>query len=189
MRQLVTLFAILFCSISTVSATLPNGSTAPNFTLQDINGNTHTLYDILDQGQSVIIDVFATWCPPCWNYNNTNTLKNIYNTYGPTGTGEVQVFKIEHSQSTNEACIYGPSGCVGGTQGDWATGNNIPIIHLTAANGGSFASDFSITTQPIIYKICPNKKVYSGLQVVIWMLLVLRQMRFVLAMAQELILM
>ena len=31
-------------------AQLPNGSIAPNFTITDIDGVQHELYDILDQG-------------------------------------------------------------------------------------------------------------------------------------------
>ena len=40
--------------------------TAPNFTVTDTKGNTHRLYeDYLDQGQTVMIDLFFVACPPC----------------------------------------------------------------------------------------------------------------------------
>ena len=40
---------------------LPDGSIAPNFTLQDIHGNWHTLYDYLDSGKTVLINLASTY--------------------------------------------------------------------------------------------------------------------------------
>lgn len=39
------------------------GDTAPDFTLEDMEGNMVTLSDY--RGQFVILNFFATWCPPC----------------------------------------------------------------------------------------------------------------------------
>jgi peroxiredoxin len=36
---------------------------APDFSLQDIHGKTHTLSDYRDQ--VLIVNFWATWCPPC----------------------------------------------------------------------------------------------------------------------------
>jgi peroxiredoxin len=42
---------------------LPETPQAPDFTLTDLDGNRHRLSDYL--GQVVIINFWATWCPPC----------------------------------------------------------------------------------------------------------------------------
>ncbi len=39
------------------------GFLAPDFTLQDLNGQTYTLSDL--RGQAVLLNFWATWCPPC----------------------------------------------------------------------------------------------------------------------------
>ena len=52
---LVTLFFL--CTFFSVNAQLSNGTIAPDFTLTDMNGYEHSLYqDYLDQGYTVFID-------------------------------------------------------------------------------------------------------------------------------------
>ena len=39
------------------------GFLAPNFTLETLDGETVTLSDL--RGQAVVVNLWATWCPPC----------------------------------------------------------------------------------------------------------------------------
>ncbi len=39
------------------------GHTAPDFVLKDLNGNTVKLSDY--RGKAVVLNFWATWCPPC----------------------------------------------------------------------------------------------------------------------------
>ncbi len=155
MKKFILVFILAFTTYFTSTAQLANGTIAPDFTATDINGVNHNLYDLLNQGKTVYIDFFATWCTICWNYHNTEALKNVWNTYGPPGTNEAYVFSIEAYQPSNTNCIYGASGCNNSTKGNWTTGVPFPII-----DNADIGAMYMVEGYPTIYCICPDKKVY-----------------------------
>lgn len=131
-------------------AQMANGSVCPDFTGTDLNGVSHHLYDYLDQGYTVVVDVSATWCGPCWNYHNGGALEGLWDTYGPgTSYDKVIVLMIEGDNATTLADLNGTGG---NTQGDWVTGTPYPII-----NSGTIANLLQIGYYPTIYTICPNR--------------------------------
>jgi len=159
MKKQLLLLLLAFLSWGSVQAQIPDGSIAPDFNATDLNGNSYNLYTLLEQGKTVFLDISATWCGPCWNYHNSHALKDIWDEYGPDGTNEAFVFFAEGDASTNLNCLYGPAGCVGGTQGNWVAGTPYPIIHQ---QGPSIASAYQINYYPSIFIICPyDKKVYE----------------------------
>lgn len=160
MRRFLLLFFLLFATLSSLRSQLPSGTLAPDFTATDLDGNVHVLSSYLNNGVSVVLDISATWCGPCWSYHHSGTLSNIYNNYGPSGTGEAMVFMIEGDPATNLACLYGPSGCTGGTQGNWVSGTPYPIVHN---EGPSIANSYQISAYPTIFLIsAANKKLYTN---------------------------
>ena len=158
-RLLIPTFFFVLFSIS-INAQLSDGSISPDFTVEDINGQVHTLYDYLDEGKSVILDFGATWCVPCWNYHNAGVLEAIYEDFGPGGTDEVMVFMIEGDNSTSQECIFGPVNCSGGTTGDWTTGVQYPILNPPGAEANALANDFGISFWPTLYGVAPNGEIY-----------------------------
>ncbi|WP_430402598.1 T9SS type A sorting domain-containing protein [Fluviicola sp.] len=154
-HALILAFGLLYSSIS--FGQLQNGSIAPNFTLTDINGNSHTLYDYLDAGKTVYIDFFACHCPFCWNYHNSNSLSNLYDQYGPnTPTDDVFVFAIEYDPNNGNNEFYGISG---NTQGNWVAGTNYPQINPEGAARTSIISNYAVNYYPLIYAICPDRTI------------------------------
>lgn len=160
MKKRLLLLLIMGLSWTVSRAQLPPGATAPNITFNDLaNGYGQiTLYELLDQGKTVYLDFFATWCGPCWNYHNTHALRDIWEQYGPGGTDEAYVVGVESDPSTNTNCIFGSSGCNSTTQGNWTAGTPYPISDNPEGNGL-----FNINYYPTIYMVCPgpDRKIYE----------------------------
>jgi peroxiredoxin len=57
------------------------GFTAPDFTLQSIDGETYTLSEL--KGSAVLINLWATWCPPC--RAEMPTIEKMYQEYKKQG--------------------------------------------------------------------------------------------------------
>jgi SprB repeat/Secretion system C-terminal sorting domain len=149
-----------------LTAQLPNGSTAPNWTMSDISGTSHTLYNYLNNGKVVVMDFSAAWCSNCWGYHNSGALKNFQNAWGPaTQNYKAQVFFIEAEANNTTGCLYGNAGggtpfqaCTGGSStGNWVANTPYPIIDNASQN-----TPYQIVGFPRILMVCPtDKKVYN----------------------------
>ena len=127
MKRLL-LSAALLAGATSANAQLAAGSIAPNFTVTayqswlstaGMNGNgTYNLYDYLDAGYTVIMDVSATWCGPCWSYHTGGALEDLYAAHGPAGypgvnagtTDDVMVIWVEGDGATADATQIAFSG-------------------------------------------------------------------------------
>ena len=158
-QKTLLILTIGLFSATASQAQMANGRIVPNFTADDINGVSHTLYDYLDDGYNVILDVSATWCGPCWGFHNTNKMKDIYINHGPAGmpgvspntTNTTMVFFIEGDGQTGMADLQGTTNS---SQGDWIAGTPYPII-----DNAQIANDLEIAYFPTLYRICANRRI------------------------------
>jgi thiol-disulfide isomerase/thioredoxin len=159
----IALFAL--ASYFSSSAQVADGTTVPDFTFKDINGNTQNLYTYLNQNKYVVIDASATWCGPCWNFHHTaKTLEHLYTDRDVVGDNTARVLFLEADVQTTLADLQGTGT---NTQGDWVTGTPYPIMNPgTAPQSGetsfsAFDNAYQIPWYPAFYVICPNKKVWT----------------------------
>jgi len=77
MRWLIMLIMV----VSVINCKNKDIKRAPNFTLEDLQGNKHSLSDYADE--IVVLDFWATWCAPC--RVEIPHLKRIQNKYKEKG--------------------------------------------------------------------------------------------------------
>ena len=178
MKKLLLSVAV-FGSIFSSKAQLPDGSIAPDFTVTayqswlsaaGMNSNgTYKLYDYLDAGYTVILDVSATWCGPCWSHHLTGALDDLYINHGPAGqlgvspttTNDVMVIWLDGDGTTADATMLDGSGSIGNWIEPNATLGQIPfpMANPISATANQINNDYDIAYFPTIYRICPNRVV------------------------------
>ncbi len=138
---------------------LEDNDIAQNWTLTDINGQSYTLYDYLNQNKVVVLYFFDASVAPCWTYHQTNALQDLQIQYGAGAKDSVQVFYIESNLATSVNNIQGNlDGGQGAwmVTGDYTTNNPVPIINLTGNNSQIF-SDYRLADYPLVITICPER--------------------------------
>ena len=69
MKKTVVIILLLVLALFAVSAAAENteilGQPFPDFSAEDTDGNTFTLSEALKDHEAVLVNIWATWCPPC----------------------------------------------------------------------------------------------------------------------------
>ena len=122
-----------------------------NWTVNDINGTPISIQDYLNAGKTVLVDISAHWCGPCWAWHTGGIMDKLYHEFGPEGTNDLVIIWVDGDAASSMALLNGGSG----SQGDWITGVDYPII---GPNGqGNILSDlYNITAYPTLFMHCPG---------------------------------
>lgn len=147
MVKKIALYFILVFSIGSLHAQM-----VPNFVADDINGNAHNLYEYLDEGKVVIVDVFATWCSACWVNLQQEELSQLYKTYGPEGTDQLMILYVEVDTATSDATLYDDN-----PYGDWTKNVPYPIFNPNQVDA-EFNKAFASYGLPTVNVICPSTR-------------------------------
>lgn len=130
------------------------------WTATDTDGNSHTLQTYLNDGKSVLVDLSAHWCAPCWAWHNSGIMDKLMHEFGPGGTDDLRILFIDGSSQppSNMNLLNG----IGNTQGNWLAGTNYPIIGPNG-NGQLVASNYSFGGFPTLFLHCPGGN--SGVEI------------------------
>ncbi|MFM2386324.1 MAG: hypothetical protein RL660_1081 [Bacteroidota bacterium] len=151
---------LAFCA----QAQVADGTTVPDFTFQDINGNNVNLYSMLNQGKYVVIDASATWCGPCWSFHTSKVLESLYTAHDAPGDNTARILFLEADVQTTLSDLQGTGT---NTVGNWVAGTPYPIMNPGSSpkpgetSFSSFMQAYQVPWYPAFYVICPNKKAWA----------------------------
>ena len=143
MKKNYTTF-ILCLSLVSVNAQT-SLTTAVDFTVTDVHGNTHNLFSYLDEGKHVIVDFFFTTCGPC--IASVPTMNQAYTDYG-CNTGEVFFISIDNGDSDATVLQY---------ETDY--GGLFPSVSGIDGGGNLVVSNYGIGAYPTVILIAPDRSI------------------------------
>ncbi|MCO6463813.1 MAG: hypothetical protein J5I52_06650 [Saprospiraceae bacterium] len=154
MRKFVLLFLTVFIGCSLNAQIVSGSKLTKNIVTTDINGEKVDFFAVLDSGKSIALDVFATWCGPCWSFHQTHLLQQLHEELGPEGTDQIRVFGLEADGATPLSDLFNASNT---SWGNWTEGVTYQVI-----NDHAFTSNpLNIAYFPTLYVIRPDRTVFE----------------------------
>ena len=119
-------------------------STAVDFTATDIHGTEVHLFDILDNGQYVLIDFFYTTCGYC-----IQSIPHMVQSYSNFGCNMHDVFFMEVDLGDSQAACL-----------NWANNYGVEYPTIAGANGGNaIVNQYHIEAFPTVILIAPDHSI------------------------------
>lgn len=119
------------------------GEKAPDFTLTDLDGKTVKLSDF--SGKAIILDFFASWCPPC--REEVPGFIELQKSYGPRGLSVIGISLVSLREAKEFAAKFGI---------------NYPVLIDDGKAGIAYGPIRSIPTTFVISKDFKIVKIYIG---------------------------
>jgi thiol-disulfide isomerase/thioredoxin len=128
------------------------GDVVPDFTITDLDGTEHSLYEYTAAGKYVLIDFYTYWCGPCMA--TAPTVVEFYHAYG-CNEGDVIVLGIEGDGSNAQAHEFEVSA---GVDDD----NPYPCASGTEGGGGSVHTVYGVAAFPTIVAVSPSNELLDN---------------------------
>ena len=139
MKKIILILLVLF-GLQTHAQT--NLTTAVDFTVTDVHGETHNLFSILDDGKHVILDFFFTTCPPC--IASVPIINQVYTDYG-CNMGEIVFLSIDAGDTDAQVLQYENN-----------YGGLLPSVSGVNGGGNAVNSAYGIGAYPTVVLIAPD---------------------------------
>ncbi len=140
MRKLLILFTFLLVThLVTAQTSL---DTAVNFTVKDVNGVTHRLYEYLEQDKIVVIDFFTITCGPCSTY--APLISESYTHFG-CNSSNVVFLGINWGADNAGVIDFGET-----------NGVHYPEVSGTEGNGNHVVDDYGVLSYPTVIVVMPD---------------------------------
>lgn len=123
-----------------------------HYITRDIYDKKVSIPEYLSEGKAVLVELCGIWSVNGQEIHKQGMLKNLYTTYGPEGTKELEVIWV-NTDSTELEEIQGTSWI--GTGFDWTDGGTIPY-HILNTSKFSPTYGFLWTYLPKLYLIEPS---------------------------------
>jgi thiol-disulfide isomerase/thioredoxin len=141
-RMLYLLFILcLACSVSAQTQL----TVAKDFSVKDLEGTTHHLFDYLDSNNYVLIDFFTTSCGSCQIY--ASEVNAVYNDFG-CNAGNVVVLGINWGSNNANVQAF-----------DSAYGAFYPAVSGTQGGGNRVVDTFQVLSYPTVILIAPDRQI------------------------------
>ena len=104
MKQLIIVLSFFIFTNTSAQYGMLNGTGyAPNVTVVDLNGATHDVYEYLDSGYVVVLELVSASCATCAAY--AAGTENSYNLYGPGGNNSARFIGLETNSNTTNTMV------------------------------------------------------------------------------------
>lgn len=117
----------------------------------DITGTERNIGNNLASGKTVLVDISAHWCGPCWAWHNSGIMEKLYHEFGPDGTDDIRIYFVDGDPASSMALLEGGAG----SQGDWVVNTPYPIIGPNG-EGSALADIYGISAYPTLFMHCPD---------------------------------
>lgn len=135
--------AIVFFSLTFMISTAQVAiDTAVDFTVKDVESDSHNLFNYLDGNKIVVIDFFTTTCGPCQTY--ASHVSQAYEYFG-CNEGNVIFLGINWGSDNEAVRLF-----------DTLWNARYPSISGTQGGGNSVIDDFQVLSYPTVIVITPD---------------------------------
>lgn len=128
------------------------GAQNQNWIATGIDGNTYNIDSIVNTGKTVLVDVSANWCGPCWDFHITGIMEKLYHEFGPEGTNDLFIIFVDGDPASSMANL---SGAGQQAMGNWIATTPYPIIG-PYGQGHAVQNNYVMNGYPTLFVHCPG---------------------------------